>query len=304
MLLFAILVTACNGKAERAEKTGRDDNSLHAASMEETTTQAHLNVDRNRLMAYVTCTPEAMDSMLHAADSIYSMRSTLCLDSLWFDNENYNKELEEKYQDTLTVAVFILMSHDAINAVTSDEANAAFVWHEVARTMMLGFLKKDNDGTAGTDCERILKVAEEVIYRYACGSQGEMNNVARRDIALSAYRLTGLYEQVIDTWPGQETLRLAHDDYNHIVTTLARYRSTITEYYSMLPLQIGVLCKDLMDGKAKSLEFLLAGKGKEGGDEESVISNLREHRFLDDKGTEVSLDDKVVAKMAEESYVN
>ncbi len=255
-------------------------------------------------MRHVTCTPESVNSMQHAADSIYAVGRALCLDSLWFCNEDYNKELKGKYGDTLATVTFILLSHDAIKEVACDEANAAFVWHEVARTMMKEFLSKNKGSVTEKGYERIMKVAEEAIYRYACGSQAEMNNVAWRDVALSSYRLAELYEQVMDTWPGHESLTLAHNDYNHITETLYRYRSTITGYYSMLPLQIGILCKDIMDGKAKSLKSVLTGARNERGDEESAITNLREHRFLDDKGKETCLTDEVVTRMAEESYVN
>lgn len=301
---LAFLAVACNGRGGKAGTTSGEGESPCTAMTEEVSTHAHLSVDRSRLMRYVTCTPEAVDSMLHAADSIHAIGSALCLDSLWLTDEQRNREISARYKDTVAIASFMLVAHEAISRVACDKASALLVWHEAASAALTEYLKKGEAGAAEEGRERVLQVAQEAIYLYDSGAQAEMNAVARYDAVFSAYRLSGLYKQVMDMWPDQETTQLVHDDYSHIMSTWQRYLDTINTYYSMLPLQMEILRKDLLDGKAKSLAALLAGAEGKAGSAGPVIRNLREHRFIDDKGQEASLSDEVVRRMAEESYVN
>lgn len=93
-------------------------------------------------MAYVTCSEHTVDSLLSIADTAYSKTGSYGLEDLGMDNKEYNKWITKDYKDTISIVIALFDSYASMVNSGMDEANASFVWHEVARLQMKHFYEK------------------------------------------------------------------------------------------------------------------------------------------------------------------
>lgn len=90
LFLLVILSTfACKG-----HKSGENNQTTDTVMVAKDYTQfvlKHLDVDKKKVMAYVTYSEQTIDSLLAIADTAYSKTGYNSLEALGLNNENFNK---------------------------------------------------------------------------------------------------------------------------------------------------------------------------------------------------------------------
>lgn len=139
MLLITLGLAACkdNKKAldEGADTAATTNNNSSSFVLK------HLKVNRNRIMQHITCTEQTVDSLLAIDDTIYSRTDTYQLDYLHMGDEYINTDIQQLYNDTIPIAIAILDTHTKLTQSGADKADASFIWHEAAKTLMKEFYK-------------------------------------------------------------------------------------------------------------------------------------------------------------------
>lgn len=90
-LLIIFSTFACKG-----HKSGEDNQTTDTVMVAKDCTQfvlKHLDVDKKKVMAYVTCSEQTIDSLLAIADTAYSKTGYNSLEALGMNNENFNPSL-------------------------------------------------------------------------------------------------------------------------------------------------------------------------------------------------------------------
>ena len=277
--ILAILASAlsCQGNWN---KRGEDANQATAKDNDALVLQ-HLNVDRQEVMRYVTCKEQTIDTLLAIGDTAYSYTDSLTLESLGLDSEEYNKQLIKQYADTIPLIAAVFLSYDMMTSHTTDEATATFTWHEVARQQMRHFYEsKGMKWNEEKDTEAIFHIIDEILSCYGGGSQGDLSNVAWRQIMPTDYRLIGSYKRLIRAYKDREVVSLALDDYRHIMQAFREQQEAYYGYYSDFPRQQGVLLNWTMEAKRRNITQMADGHYSA----ESVKKNLREHRCIVGEG--------------------
>lgn len=282
MLLMALTITACKGnKTENGSLTNESVSDSIPFVLK------HLGVDKSKVMPYVTCSEATVDALLAIADTVYSRTDSYTLRDLGFDDKNYNKINEEQFNDTIPLVVALYDSYDRLTCWGDDETNTAFVWHEVARLQMKQFCEASADKRDEPICkDRLLKVIENIIGIYGCGSQAEMNAAAWRQVMPTDYLLIDAYKQLADLSQNKDIIQLIHDDYMYTLTTFREHDDAIEHWYSDLPREEGELFTWMLQSKLSIINMLIKDY-KEGtiGDAE-VKKNLKEHLCVVKNGRE------------------
>ena len=108
LFLLVILSTfACKG-----HKSGENNQTTDTVMVAKDYTQfvlKHLDVDKKKVMAYVTCSEQTIDSLLAIADTAYSKTGYNSLEALGLNNENLTSGLED-YKDTISTTTWITSS--------------------------------------------------------------------------------------------------------------------------------------------------------------------------------------------------
>lgn len=85
VLLVILSIFACKG-----HKSGEDNQTTDTVMVAKYYTQfvlKHLDVDKKKVMAYVTCPEQTIDSLLAIADTAYSKTGYNSLEALGMNNE-------------------------------------------------------------------------------------------------------------------------------------------------------------------------------------------------------------------------
>lgn len=244
----------------------------------------HLGVYKKRIMPYVTCSEQAVDSLLAIADTVYSNTGSYKIEDMEMGTESYNDGLKTTYNDTIPIIVALFYSYARITNASMDEVNASFVWHEVARMQMKHFFETTGGKWQEPDCqEKLFKVVDGMMATYSCGNQPDMNMAAWRSIMPVDYRLIEAYKQLADLCNDKETTKLIHDDYMYTITTFRAHRESIDEWYSDLPREQGTLFEWLLRSKLENVNLLIKNykRGKIGSN--AVKKNLQKHLCLANK---------------------
>ena len=93
--MLALSVAACKGHKSEAD-TPASGSTIVSPNATDSTSSApfvlkHLNVDKKRVMPYVICSEQTVDSLLAIADTVFSKTDTYKLEYLGMENEDYNK---------------------------------------------------------------------------------------------------------------------------------------------------------------------------------------------------------------------
>lgn len=284
IFLTALFIVACKGN-----KSGEDNQKTGSVIIAKDKSQfvlKHLDIDKKRIMPYATISERAVDSLLAIADTVYSNTENYKIEDLDMGTESYNEGLKTDYKDTIPTIVALFDSYFRITNAGTDEANASFVWHEVARAQMKHFF----ESTGGkwqepNGYEKLFKVVDGMMATYSCGNQPDMNGAAWRSVTPVDYRLIEAYKQLADLCNDRSVVKLIHDDYKYTLTTYQEHREGIDEWYSDLPREQGTLFEWLLRSKLKNINLLIKNykRGKIGRN--AVKKNLQEHQCLVDRKT-------------------
>lgn len=261
------------------------------------TVQRHFGVDKQRVMSYVTCSEQAIDSLLTIADSVYLHTDKYKLEDLGMENEDYNKWLKKNYNDTLPTVIALFDSYSRITNSSIDEADASFVWHEVARWQMKYFYETTGaKWQEPNSYETLFKVINGIMGTYSGGSQSDMNTAAWRSVMPVDYRLVEAYKQLMDLCNDTEMVKLVHDDYMYTLKIFREYCASYDEWYSDLPREQGEMFKLLLESKLDNVKMLIAKYKKGSMDKNEVKKNLTEHRCFWGKNECVILTAKTLSE--------
>ena len=282
-VLFLIVISVVSCKGNKSGLNNRESDTVMVAKDSIPFVLKHLDVDKKKVMAYVTCSEHTVDSLLSIADTAYSKTGSYSLEDLGMDNEEYNKWITKDYKDTISIVIALFYSYASMVNSGMDEASASFVWHEVARLQMKHFYEKtDGEWQEPNSYEKLFRVIDGIMGTYGCGTQTDMNMAAWRSVMPVDYRLIEAYKQLAGLCNDRSMVKLIHDDYMFTLTTYREHREGIDEWYSDLPREQGVLFNWLLKVKLNNIRRLVNGyqKGKIGI--EAVKKNLMEHMCIAD----------------------
>lgn len=283
--LFAFAsITACS--VNNNKKNLQENGTLMETKGKSQFALKHLGVYKKRIMPYVTCSEQAVDSLLAIADTVYSNTGSYKIEDMEMGTESYNDGLKTTYNDTIPIIVALFYSYARITNASMDEVNASFVWHEVARMQMKHFFETTGGKWQEPDCqEKLFKVVDGMMATYSCGNQPDMNMAAWRSIMPVDYRLIEAYKQLADLCNERSIVKLIHDDYMYTLTTYRAHSDGIDEWYSDLPREQGTLFEWLLRSKLENVNLLIKNykRGKIGSN--AVKKNLQKHLCLVDRKT-------------------
>lgn len=282
-VLFLIVISVVSCKGNKSGLNNRESDTVMVAKDSIPFVLKHLDVDKKKVMAYVTCSEHTVDSLLSIADTAYSKTGSYSLEDLGMDNEEYNKWITKDYKDTISIVIALFYSYASMVNSGMDEASASFVWHEVARLQMKHFYEKtDGEWQEPNSYEKLFRVIDGIMGTYGCGTQTDMNMAAWRSVMPVDYRLIETYKQLAGLCNDRSMVKLIHDDYMFTLTTYREHREGIDEWYSDLPREQGVLFNWLLEVKLNNIRRLVNGyqKGKIGI--QDVKKNLMEHMCIAD----------------------
>ena len=281
LLVFAS-ITACS--VNNNKKNIQENGTLMEPKGKSQFALKRLSVDKKRIMPYVTCSEQAVDSLLAIADTIYSNTGSYKIEDMEMGTERYNNGLKTTYNDTIPIIVALFDSYARITNAGMDEVNASFVWHEVARMQMKQFFETTRGKWVESNgYEKLFKVVDGMMATYSCGNQPDMNGAAWRSVMPVDYRLIEAYKKLADLGNDKETTKLIHDDYMYTLTTYRAHRESIDEWYSDLPREQGTMFEWLLRSKLKNINLLIKNYKRGKIDNNAVKKNLQEHLCLANK---------------------
>lgn len=283
--LFAFAsITACS--VNNNKKNLQENGTLMETKGKSQFALKHLGVYKKRIMPYVTCSEQAVDSLLAIADTVYSNTGSYKIEDMEMGTESYNDGLKTTYNDTIPIIVALFYSYARITNASMDEVNASFVWHEVARMQMKHFFETTGGKWQEPDCqEKLFKVVDGMMATYSCGNQPDMNMAAWRSIMPVDYRLIEAYKQLADLCNERSIVKLIHDDYMYTLTTYRAHSDGIDEWYSDLPREQGTLFEWLLSSKLNNINMLIKNYNKGRIGSNAVKKNLQKHLCLVDRKT-------------------
>ena len=282
VLLTFASITACS--VNNNKKNIQENGTLMETKGKSQFALKRLSVDKKRIMPYVTCSEQAVDSLLAIADTVYSNTGNYKIEDMEMGTESYNDGLKTTYNDTIPIIVALFDSYARITNAGMDEVNASFVWHEVARMQMKHFFETTGEKWGESNgYEKLFKVVDGMMATYSCGNQPDMNGAAWRSVMPVDYRLIEAYKQLADLCNDIETTKLIHDDYMYTLTTYRAHRESIDEWYFDLPREQGTLFEWLLRSKLENINLLIKNYKKGKIDNNTVKKNLQEHLCLANK---------------------
>ena len=282
VLLTFASITACS--VNNNKKNIQENGTLMETKGKSQFALKRLSVDKKRIMPYVTCSEQAVDSLLAIADTVYSNTGNYKIEDMEMGTESYNDGLKTTYNDTIPIIVALFDSYARITNAGMDEVNASFVWHEVARMQMKHFFETTGEKWGESNgYEKLFKVVDGMMATYSCGNQPDMNGAAWRSVMPVDYRLIEAYKQLADLCNDKETTKLIHDDYMYTLTTYRAHRESIDEWYFDLPREQGTLFEWLLRSKLENINLLIKNYKKGKIDNNTVKKNLQEHLCLANK---------------------
>ena len=184
--------------------------------------------------------------------------------------------------------------------IGKDEANASFVWHEVAKLQMKHFYESTGSKWNEPDgYEKLFHVLEGIMNVYYGGNQSDMNGAAWHSVMPTDFLLIEAYKRLADLCNDKMITKLIHDDYMYTLTTYYEHREAIDEWYSDLPREQGVLFNWLLEVKLNNIKKLVYNYKRGHLGNNAVKKNLKEHLCVADN-KRMKLTKKLLDKTREE----
>lgn len=298
MFICVMGIAACKGN--KSQQIYDRSNSVMASKDSTHIVVKHLKVDKQQIIPYVTCSEQTVDSLLAIADTVYSNTDNYKLEDLEMGTKDYNKCLDENYNDTIPIIVALFDSYARMTNFGKDEANASFVWHEVAKLQMKHFYESTGSKWNEPDgYEKLFHVLEGIMNVYYGGNQSDMNGAAWHSVMPTDFLLIEAYKRLADLCNDKMITKLIHDDYMYTLTTYYEHREAIDEWYSDLPREQGVLFNWLLEVKLNNIKKLVYNYKRGHLGNNAVKKNLKEHLCVADN-KRMKLTKKLLDKTREE----
>lgn len=203
---------------------------------------------------YVTCPKNSVEMMLASSDSICQLVDTCSIEYLALYNEDTNNYLDSLYSKEIPTIMRLYGTYDVVTNFPTNEANAAFAWHEMANALVAGHYGKENIDMA--DVEKLFKIIDDILDSYAAGTQYDMNTSAWRWVMLSDYRLINAYKALYDSCNEPSLLKSVQDSYINLLEMYRNRREQIEGHWSDLPRELACMQMFMMDERRELIEKL------------------------------------------------
>lgn len=203
---------------------------------------------------YVTCPTDSVEMMLASSDSICQLVDTCSIEYLALYNEDTNNYLDSLYSKEIPTIMKLYGTYDVVTNFPTNEANAAFAWHEVANALIAEHYGKEQVDTA--DVETMFKIIDDILDSYAAGTQYDMNTSAWRWVMLSDYRLINAYKALYDSCNEPSLLKSVQDSYMNLLEMYRNRREQIEGHWSDLPRELACMQMFMMDERRELIEKL------------------------------------------------
>lgn len=200
---------------------------------------------------YVTCTADTIDLLLASADSICETLDTCSLECLGFDDENKTYFLDSIHSNDIKTIVKLYGSYDITSSFSTHEANTAFAWHEIAKSLIA---KHYGRNVKDEEYEKYLGVINAIVDSYGVRTQYDMNISAWRKVMLADFRLITAYKKLFDSCNKQSMLGSVHRSYLNVLTAYRNRCKQIDDSYSDLPRELACMQISMMDEKRAEIE--------------------------------------------------
>ena len=145
-------------------------------------------------------------------------------------------------------------TYDVVTNFPTNEANAAFAWHEVANALVADYYGKEQVDTA--DVETMFKIIDDILDSYAAGTQYDMNTSAWRCVMLSDYRLINAYKALYDSCNEPSLLKSVQDSYMNLLEMYRNRCEQIEGHWCDLPRELACMQMYMMDERRELIENL------------------------------------------------
>lgn len=241
MMCSAMLLMSCGSKPADEEQAQKSEKQIKADEE-----QAHKNERLIKAIArYVTCPTDSVELMLASADSICQLVDTCSIEILGLGNEEINSRFDSLYHKEIPTILKLYGTYDVVTSNETNEANAAFAWHEVANALIADYAGKEEIDT--TDVENMFMVVDDLLLPYFAGSQADMNVSAWREIMMYDYWLIDEYIRLYESCNDPSMLKSIHGSYMHLMETYNNRSAQIDEYYTDLPRELASMLAEMMD---------------------------------------------------------
>ena len=203
---------------------------------------------------YVTCPKDSVEMMLASSDSICQLVDTCSIEYLALYNEDTNNYLNSLYSKEIPTIMKLYGTYDVVTNFPTNEANAAFAWHEVANALVADYYGKEQVDTA--DVETMFKIIDDILDSYAAGTQYDMNTSAWRCVMLSDYRLINAYKALYDSCNEPSLLKSVQDSYMNLLEMYRNRCEQIEGHWSDLPRELACMQMYMMDERRELIENL------------------------------------------------
>lgn len=203
---------------------------------------------------YVTCPTDSVEMMLASSDSIIQLVDTCSIEYLALYNEETNNYLNSLYSKEIPTIMKLYGTYDVVTNFPTNEANAAFAWHEVANALVADYYGKEQVDTA--DVETMFKIIDDILGSYAAGTQYDMNISAWRWVMLSDYRLINAYKALYDSCNEPSLLKYVQDSYINLLEMYRNRCEQIEGHWSDLPRELACMQMYMMDERRELIENL------------------------------------------------
>lgn len=203
---------------------------------------------------YVTCPKDSVEMMLASSDSICQLVDTCSIEYLALYNEDTNNYLNSLYSKEIPTIMKLYGTYDVVTNFPTNEANAAFAWHEVANALVADYYGKEQVDTA--DVETMFKIIDDILDSYAAGTQYDMNTSAWRWVMLSDYRLINAYKALYDSCNEPSLLKSVQDSYMNLLEMYRNRCEQIEGHWSDLPRELACMQMYMMDERRELIENL------------------------------------------------
>ena len=203
---------------------------------------------------YVTCPKDSVEMMLASSDSICQLVDTCSIEYLALYNEDTNNYLNSLYSKEIPTIMKLYGTYDVVTNFPTNEANAAFAWHEVANALVADYYGKEQVDTA--DVETMFKIIDDILDSYAASTQYDMNTSAWRCVMLSDYRLINAYKALYDSCNEPSLLKSVQDSYMNLLEMYRNRCEQIEGHWSDLPRELACMQMYMMDERRELIENL------------------------------------------------
>ena len=207
---------------------------------------------KTKISKYVTCSIDTMDMMLASTDSICEALDTCSLECLGFDVEHKTYITDSLHSSDIKTIVKLYGSYDITSNFSTHEADAAFAWHEIAKSLIE---KHYGRNVTDEEYEKYLRVISAIVDSYGVRTQYDMNISAWRKVMLADFRLISAYKKLFDTCNKQSMLGSVHGSYLNVLTAYRNRCKKIEDSYSDLPRELACMQISMMNEKRSEIEL-------------------------------------------------